>query len=148
MDVAYISAVSALAGSVVGGITSGITTWLSQRTQVKAARLEHELSRREQLYKDFIIAASKAYGDALVSNDPQIHVIIDIYAMVSVMRIVSSSRTLASAEKIMIETTQAYFEPNITVRELHERVKRGDGVDPLKEFSEAARAELRNFAPR
>jgi len=115
---------------------------------VRAARLEHELSRRELLYKDFILAASKAYGDALVSNDPQIHVIIDIYAMVSVMRIVSSSRTLASAEKIMIETTQAYFEPNITVRELHERVKRGDGVDPLKDFSEAARAELRIFAPR
>jgi hypothetical protein len=31
MDVAYISALSALAGSVVGGLTSGITTWLSQR---------------------------------------------------------------------------------------------------------------------
>jgi hypothetical protein len=148
MDVAYISAVSALAGSVVGGITSSLTTWLSQRTQVRAARLEHELSRPEQLYKDFILAASKAYGDALVSSDPKIHVIIDIYAMVSVMRIVSSSRTLASAEKIMIETTQAYFEPNITVRELHERVKRGDGVDPLKEFSEAARTELRIFTPR
>ncbi len=148
MDAAYISAVSALAGSVVGGLMSGLTTWLSQRTQVRAARLEHELTRREQLYKDFILAASKAYGDALVSNDPQIHVIIDIYAMVSVMRIVSSSRTLASAEKIMIQTTEAYFEPNITVRELHDRVKRGDGVDPLKEFSEAARAELRNFTPR
>lgn len=48
MEVAYISAVSALAGSVVGGITSGFTTWLSQRTQVRAARLKHELSRREQ----------------------------------------------------------------------------------------------------
>jgi hypothetical protein len=31
MDVAYISALSALAGSFVGGLTSGIASWLSQR---------------------------------------------------------------------------------------------------------------------
>jgi hypothetical protein len=148
MDVAYISALSALAGSFVGGITSGVASWLSQRAQVKAGRLEHELSRRGQLYRDFIIAASKAYGDALVSNDPQVPVIVDLYAMVSVMRVVSSPQTLASAEKIMYETTQAYFEPNTTVRELYEQVKEGKGIDPLKAFSEAARAELQDFTPR
>jgi hypothetical protein len=59
MDVAYVSALSALGGSIVGGVISGATTWLSQRAQVRAGRLEHELSRREKLYKDFIIAASK-----------------------------------------------------------------------------------------
>jgi hypothetical protein len=148
MDVAYISALSALAGSVVGGLTSGIAAWLSQRTQVRAERLEHELSRRELLYKDFIIAASKTYGDAMVSNDPQVPVIVDLYAMISIMRVVSLPQTLASAEKIMHATTQAYFEPNKTVRELYERVKEGNGIDPLREFSEAARAELRTFTPR
>ena len=54
MDVAYISALSALAGSVVGGLTSGIGTWLNQRFQAKNATLGHELSRRQELYKDFI----------------------------------------------------------------------------------------------
>ena len=33
MDVAYVSAISALAGSVIGGLTSGYTTWLTQRSQ-------------------------------------------------------------------------------------------------------------------
>jgi hypothetical protein len=148
MDVAYISALSALAGSFVGGLTSGVASWLSQRAQIRAGRLEHELSRRELLYKDFIIAASKAYGDAVVSNDPQVPVIVDLYAMVSIMRVVSSPQTLASAEKIMLETTQVYFEPNKTVRELHEQVKDGKGIDPLRAFSEAARAELRAFTQR
>src|SRR5271165_6013050 len=122
MDVAYISALSALAGSIVGALTSGIATWLSQRVQVRAGRLEHELSRREQLYKDFILAASKAYGDAMVSNEPQIPVIVDLYAMISIMRVVSAPQTLASAEKVMEATTQAYFEPNKTVRELHQQI--------------------------
>ena len=69
MNVAYISALSALAGSVVGGLTSGFTTWLSQRAQARAGQLDREMSRREDLYKDFIVAASKAYGDALMSNE-------------------------------------------------------------------------------
>src|SRR5437016_4883011 len=59
MDVASISALSVLAGSVVGGLTSGFTTWLSQRAQARAGQLAHDKSQREDLYKDFIIAASK-----------------------------------------------------------------------------------------
>ena len=147
MDVAYVSALSALGGSIVGGVISGATTWLSQRAQVRAGRLEHELSRREQLYKDFIISASKAYGEAMVHNDPEIPVIVDLYAMISIMRVVSSPRTLACAERVMHETAQTYFEPNITARELHQQVKEGKGIDPLKEFSEAARAELHTLRP-
>ena len=148
MDVAYVSALSALGGSIVGGLISSAATWLSQRAQVRAARLEHELSRREQLYKDFIIAASKAYGNALVHDEPEIPVIVDLYAMISIMRVVSSPRTLACAEKLMHETAQTYFKPNITAQELHRQVKEGKEIDPLKEFSEAARAELRTLTPR
>jgi hypothetical protein len=37
-----------------------------------------------------------------------------------------------------------YFEPNKTIRELHELMKSGRAaIDPLKDFSEAAREELR-----
>lgn len=31
MDVAYLSALAALAGSVVGGCTTGLSTWTSER---------------------------------------------------------------------------------------------------------------------
>ena len=122
MEIAYVSALSALAGSIVGGLTSGVTTWLAYRAQVRANRLEHELSLREKLYKDFIVAASKAYGDAMTSNEPQVPIIVDLYAMVSVMRVISSPATLASAERIMLETTRVYFEPNQNVRDWSEQV--------------------------
>jgi hypothetical protein len=39
MDVAYVSALSALIGSVVGGLISGSSTWASQRLQAKSALL-------------------------------------------------------------------------------------------------------------
>jgi hypothetical protein len=104
MDVAYLSALSALAGSVVGGLTSGIATWLSQSAHARAGQLAREMSRRDDLYKDFIVAASKAYGDAILSNEPQVQELLAVYAMISRMRVVSSPRTVACAEKIM-ETT-------------------------------------------
>jgi hypothetical protein len=145
MDIAYISALSALAGSVVGGVTSGLTTWLSQRTQARAAQIAREMSRRDELYKDFIVAASKAYGDALVSDEQQIQDLIALYAMVSRMRALSAPRTVACAERVMILTIEASLAPKKTIRERAEMLKSGTEIDPLKDFSEAAKMELQAF---
>jgi hypothetical protein len=144
MDIAYISALSALAGSVVGGLTSGITTWLGLRAQERARQLAHNKSAREDLYRDFIVAASQAYGNAIVSDEPQIQELVALYAMISRMRILSSPPIVACADKIMRATIDTYFAPNKTIRELHELVKSGP-IDPLKDFSEMAREELRTF---
>jgi hypothetical protein len=147
MDIAYVSALAALAGSVVGGLTSGITAWLSQRTQARAEQLAREMSRREDLYKDFIVAASKAYGDAIMSSEPKIQELVGLYAMISRMRVHSLPRTVATADQIVRLTLDTYFAPNKTIRDLREMAKGGAGIDPLKEFSEAAREELRAFHP-
>ena len=145
MDIAYISALAALAGSAVGGRTSGLTTWLSLRAQARAGQLAREMSRRDDLYKDFIVAASKAYGDAVLSNEPQIQEILALYAMISRMRILSSPPIVACADKIMRATIDTYFAPNKTIRELRELAENGTAFDPLKDFSEMAREELRTF---
>jgi hypothetical protein len=145
MDSAYLSALSALAGSVVGGLTSGITTLLSQRAQVKAGELVREISRRDELYKELIVAASQSHGDALVSSEPKIPELVALYAMISRMRILSSPRTVACAEKIMYQTIDTYFAPNETIRERHELLKNGTSIDPLKGFSEIAREKLLAF---
>src|SRR6266849_6800517 len=129
MDFAYLSALAAIAGSVVGGLTSGITTWLSQRAHARAGQLAHEMSRRDDLYKDFIVAASKTYGDAVLSNEPQVPELIALSALISRMRVLSSPRTVASAEKILEATIGAYFAPNKTIRELHELMKSGAVID-------------------
>ena len=146
MDVAYVSGLSALAGSVIGGLTSGVTTWLNQRSLPRAGQLAHELSRRQELYKDFIVAASKAYAEALVVNEPKIQELIALYAMISRMRAMSSSNIVACAEGILLKTTDAYFEQNRTVAELRELIKSWAGVDALTGFAEAARDERRQFA--
>jgi len=143
MDVAYISALAALAGSAVGGMTSTGTTWLAQRAQARAGQLVHEMTRREDLYRDFIMAASKAYGEALVSSEPQLADLIALYSMISRMRVMSAPRVIDCADKIMLTIIDTYFSPNHSVRELRDLIKAGAGIDPLREFSEAAREEAR-----
>jgi len=143
MDVAYISALAALAGSIVGGLTSGATTWLSYRAQTRAGRRAHDLSRRQDLFKDFIVAASKAYANALVSSEPKLEELVDPYVMISRMRVLCSPDIVAAADHIMLTTIDTFFAPNKTIQELREITKSGSGIDPLKGFSEAAREELR-----
>ena len=142
MDVAYLSALSALAGSVVGGLTSGVGGWLNQRTQARAGQQARDVLRRQDLYKDFIAAASRAYGKAIISDEPQIEDLVALYAMISRMRIISSTRTVECADQIMHKTIATYFVPNKTIRELNELIMSGAGIDPLKEFGEVAREEL------
>jgi hypothetical protein len=146
MDAAYLTALSALAGSIVGGATSGFGGWLNQRSQARAGQRAHEVLRREELYKDFIIAASKAYGEALVSSEPQIQDLVALYAMVSRMRVASSPQTIDCADNIMRTTIDTYFAPNKTIRDVNNTIKTGTGLDPLKTFSEVVREELRLLA--
>jgi hypothetical protein len=145
MDLAYISALSALAGSVVGGLTTTGMTWLTQRAQARSGQLAHEFERREDLFRDFILAASKTYGDALVHSEPQVPELIALYSMISRMRVLAAPRTIASADKVMLTIIDAYFAPNHSVRELRDLIKSGAGIDPLKDFSEAAREEVGTF---
>ncbi len=145
MDAALLSALSALAGSVVGGLTSGFTNWLNQRAQTKASLLAHALSRREELFKDFIVAASRTYGEALTSSTPQLQELVELYGMISRMRTMCSSHTVACAETVMEETMAAYANPNQTIPEIHGLLKSGTGIDPLKDFAEAARTELQEL---
>ena len=60
MDASIISALSALTGAAVGGLTSGITNWLNHRSQLRSQWILHEKNRRQILYKDFIEDASSA----------------------------------------------------------------------------------------
>ena len=142
MDMAYVSALSALAGSVVGGFTTGATTWLSYRAQARASRLASERSRRQDIFRDFILAASKLYTNALVSSEPKLEELVALYPMISRMRVLCSPETVACADKITVTSVETFFAPNKTLRDLRELIKSGSGIDHLKKFSEAAREEL------
>ena len=53
MDSAPISALAAMGGALIGGVTSFAASWLTQQTQVKAQQLAHNLSKRERIIQKF-----------------------------------------------------------------------------------------------
>jgi hypothetical protein len=54
MDSAWISAFSAVMGSLVGAFTSFVTTYANQRAQYRRDFLSKQFAQRENLYSEFI----------------------------------------------------------------------------------------------
>ncbi len=145
MDPVYISAFAALAGSAIGGLTSLGASWLTQRTQVMAQQFAHDISRREELYKDFIEEASKLYADAIEHDKADTSKVVRLYALVSRMRVRSSPSVIENADRVMRLIVDTYLGPNITFRDMADALKNREIIDPLRDFGEACRQELRKF---
>ena len=76
-----------------------------------------------------------------MSNPRQLQELVEPYGMISRMRALCWPHAVACAEKVLAETIAAYSVPSRTVPQIHELLKSGTGIDPLKDFAEAARAE-------
>jgi hypothetical protein len=141
MNSAYLSAFAALAGSLIGGLTTIVATWLTYHVQFRAQRVAQDLSSRQELYKNFIEEASRLYADAFERDNPKTSDLVNLYALVSRMRVLSTPNIVESADHIVRTIIAAYLEPNKTFRDLKELVDK-DPMDPLREFSNACRGEL------
>ena len=61
MDISIIPALAGLTGAAIGGLTSGITSWFAQKTPSRVQLLAQDKVVREELYKEFIEAATRCY---------------------------------------------------------------------------------------
>ncbi|HSU75552.1 MAG TPA: hypothetical protein VLI89_00685 [Burkholderiales bacterium] len=146
MDPAYVSALAALAGSAIGGFTSLAASWLTHHVQFSAQERSASRARREELYKDFIEEASRRYADAYVHETSDVSNLVTLYALVSRMRVLSSRAVVASADHVVRTIIETYLAPNKTFRDVTEIVDK-DSLNPLREFSDACRQDLRGGDP-
>jgi|SRR6516164_7615752 hypothetical protein len=141
MNAAYVSAIAALAGSIIGGLTSFATAWITQRHQANVQWLLQEKTRRQELYRQFIEDASKLYVDALLHDQVPIPSVVSLFALMNQMKVVSTSRVAEGAYRITRMIVDTYFLPNKSLPELRAMLA-SDTLDPLRDFSEACREEL------
>ena len=146
MDASIISALAALTGAAVGGLTSGITNWLNQRSQLRAQWLLHEKNRRQILYRDFIEEAAKCYIDALQHGEADIPGLVGLYAKLSRMRALSSKPVVDCAEDVARKILDTYLEPDKSFVELREMAIDGT-IDLLRGFSDACHDEFEELRP-
>jgi hypothetical protein len=149
MDTSVITALAALTGTAVGGLTSLFANLMSQRVQLRAQRLSHEKNRRQILYRDFIEEASKCYIDALRHHDKDadIPALVGLYAKLGRMRVISSEPVLLTAEQITRKILDTYLEPDKSFVELRDMAKNGN-IDLLRDFGQACRLEFEELEGR
>ena len=101
--------------------------------------------KREALFGRFLDEAAKLYADALQSKrEDAAALMIGIYALTNRIRLSSSARVVENADAVARIIMDAYLSPNMTLQEVRNRwVERH--IDPLRDFSEACREELRIF---
>jgi len=141
MNAAYVSAIAALAGSIIGGLTTFAAAWVTQRQQANVQWLLQEKTRRQELYRQFIEDASKLYVDALMHDQVPIPSVVNLFAMTNQMKVVSTSRVAEGAYRITRMIVDTYFLPNKSLPELRAMLA-SDELDPLRDFSDACREEL------
>jgi hypothetical protein len=146
VDVSIISALAALTGAAVGGLTSGMAAWLNHRSQVRVEWALHEKSRRQTLYRDFIEDAAKCYIDALQHDKADIPNLVSLYAKLSAMRAVSSKKVVQRADDVVRKILDTYLEPDKSFVELREMAIDGT-IDLLRGFSEVCRDEFEQMRP-
>ena len=144
MDNAILSATSALIGSLIGGMSTLAATWLSLRGRVRAQALVQEAAKREALYAEFIIEASRRLSEAWSHHAESPEVLAGLYSAHQRMRLTSSDEVIRLADYVIRLVIQAYAAPDKTFDELRQHIAASDEQwDPLRGFAEACRAELR-----
>jgi hypothetical protein len=141
MEASTVSALAALLGAAIGGLTSVCASLLTLRTQMHAQWATQDVIRRQDLYKEFIEEASKCYVHALQHDKPDIAGLIELYAKLGRMRVLSTPHVIACAEEIERKIVDTYLAPDKTFLELRDMVH-NRSVNLLEAFGEACRAEL------
>ena len=141
MDTAWISAFSAVMGSLVGAFTSFVTTYANQRAQYRRDFLSKQFAQREILYSEFINEAARLEVDSIEKEIANPSTLIAIYALENRIRLTASDEVVQAARSAVEEIVESYRRPPMT----EEEMRRGAYLeikDPVKDFGEACRKEL------
>jgi hypothetical protein len=143
MNSGLIAGLAAVSGSIVGALGSVVGTWITTRHQDLRDLLAKQIVRREALYSDFIAESARLLVDALAHNTSDPQKLIPAYALLSRIRLSSSSSVLAKAEEVIKTIMTTYPQPNLTAEQIEFRAANGE--DPLRQFSNTCRGELESM---
>jgi hypothetical protein len=141
-----ITALAAIAGSLVGALGSAIGTWITARHQDRRDLLGKQIERREVLYSEFIGESARLLVDAMQNNVSDLQKLLPVYALLSRIRLSSSEIVLQTAEEVIRTIVNTYPEPNLTADQIESRAV--NGQNPLTQFSDTCRRELESLQRR
>jgi hypothetical protein len=145
IDPALLSALSALVGALMGGTASLIAAIYTQRYQDRLQRVAREATKREQVYADFIMSASKLLLNAYVhdgitlTGDEQ-----HLAGLLNRMRLFAPPNVINEAEAVIRGLIEISLKPGVDFRKVAAELSKNQQPDLLLPFSLACRADLDN----
>jgi hypothetical protein len=139
MNTIYFPAFAAFGGSAFGAISTIVTGWVNRRRRVRERHHAHAVTKREKLYRSFIEEASRLYADALTSDKSEIPELVNLYALIGRMRILSDDEVVHAAERAGRRIIETYLAPSTSFIDLAGSM---EVMDPLREFGEVCRREM------
>jgi hypothetical protein len=141
MDSAWVSAFSAVMGSLVGAFTSFVATYANQRAQYRRDFLSRQFAQRETLYAEFIDEAARLMADWLEQEIVKPSTLVPIYGLENRIRLNASDEVVQAARSAIQEIVESYRRP----RMIEEEISRGTYLEirgAVQEFGEACRKAL------
>jgi hypothetical protein len=145
MDTMLLSAMSGMAGTLIGGTATVAPAWVTQQKLSRRELVREEVRKREALYGEFITEAARLLSDAFDHTLDKPETLVKLYAILGRIRLVSSEAVFKAAEECSSRILDFYATPNRTVEELIGAI-RSDEMAFLRKFSDACHVELRKYS--
>lgn len=142
MDSTIVGTLAGVLGSVVGASATIATAMVTQKTQGKRELMRAEITKRETLYGEFISECTRLFIDSLSHTLDKPETLLPACSLLNQIRLSASSEVLEEAEQVLKKIMEQYLSPNLSFDELRSLARTG-ARDPLKEFGEKCRVELR-----
>ena len=141
---ALLGPVSMFLGALVGGSASLTAAIHTQRCQHRLQVAAGEVAKRENVYADFVMSASKllltAYTKDEIALDGEEQRLI---GLLNRMRLFAPSDVVAAAELVLKTIVEIALKPGVELRELaREALSKDPNPEPLLAFSSICRADL------
>jgi hypothetical protein len=144
MDQAYISTIAALAGTVIGGLTSFLTAWVTQNVQARNQRLATETAKRQELYGAFMDELAVLYSHALRSNEMEYANLVKVFALRGRISLVATPAVAESADAAVKFLVDLYLGPPRTPEQVRAMMD-NQTQDQIGEFALRCRSEFRDL---
>ena len=146
IDPALLSPLSALLGALIGGAASLLAAIYTQRGHDRIQRVANEITKRETVYADFVMHASKlllnayTHDEITLGGDEQ-----RLVGLINRMRLFAPQDVVGGAEAVVKAIVEISLKPSIELRQLaKEALSKSPDPDPFLAFSLICRTDLDN----
>jgi hypothetical protein len=144
MDQAYISTIAALAGTIIGGLTSFATAWVTQNVQARNARIMAETAKRQELYGSFMDELALLYSHALRGEEVDFGRLVTAFALKGRITLMSTPAVIDSADRAVKFLVDLQLGARRSAREVREMMDQ-QSADAIGDFAKTCREEFQSL---